>query len=553
MVSKVGNLFGVALLSVLPWLSLAPEAAGAELHGVLKDADSGAVLAGRIYLQSADGEWRHVRSSEAGGIAIPYDVRRFERSWEVHTTVSAHGWIGDVPEGESLLTAERGTEYLPAQQQVLAREGRRLQVELRLQRWCDPAERGWFSGDTHVHRTVEDLRQLVLAEDLNVALPLTYWVTRSGTAPLSENKAGMAPDGHLIEVDSTHVIYPVNTEYEIFTVDSKQHTLGAVFVLNHQEPLPLGVPPVRPVAEEARRQGALLELDKHNWPWSMMLVPVMEVDLFELSNNHVWRTEFGFRDWRPVAAPDFMEVESGPGGWTERGWIDFGLKTYALLLNCGFRMRPAAGTASGVHPVPLGFSRVYVQMPDGKFDFGEWMRGLDAGRSFVTTGPMLYVSVDGALPGSQLEREENSKLKVRAEVESADPIESIEVVRNGETVHRIDGASAERRGRAWVLLVEYPVEVATTSWLAVRCFARRDDGRVRFAHSGPVWVEVPGRPLRPAKREAEWLVGRMEAELERNRGILDAASMAEYEEALATFQEIVSPPARVHDKKGKTP
>jgi hypothetical protein len=49
-------------------------------------------------------------------------------------------------------------------------------------------------------------------------------------------------------------------------VNKRRHTLGAVFVLNQQRPLSLGVPPVVPVPEEARRQGAILDLDKHNWP-----------------------------------------------------------------------------------------------------------------------------------------------------------------------------------------------------------------------------------------------------------------------------------------------
>ena len=34
----------------------------------------------------------------------------------------------------------------------------------------------------------------------------------------------------------------------------------------------------------------------------MMLVPVMPVDLFELSNNHVWRTKFGFPNFGEPAA-----------------------------------------------------------------------------------------------------------------------------------------------------------------------------------------------------------------------------------------------------------
>ena len=161
-----------------------------------------------------------------------------------------------------------------------------------------------------------------------------------------------------------HVIWPLNTEYEIFTVGGKQHTLGAVFGPESQEPLTKGVPPVRPIAEQVHAQGGLLDLDKHNWPWSMMLVPVMNVDLFELANNHHWRTEFVFRSFgEPI--PRVHEPADRSDGMEEKHWTDFGFQNYYALLNCGFRLMPTAGTASGVHPVPLGWGRVVCALPGG--------------------------------------------------------------------------------------------------------------------------------------------------------------------------------------------
>ena len=88
----------------------------------------------------------------------------------------------------------------------------------------------------------------------------------------------------------------------------------------------------------------------------------MDVDLFELSNNHIWRTQFAFTDFG-LPAPAYMNIETDEKGFTERGWIEYGFENYYTLLNCGFRMRPTAGTASGVHPVPLGFGRVGVARP----------------------------------------------------------------------------------------------------------------------------------------------------------------------------------------------
>ena len=101
------------------------------------------------------------------------------------------------------------------------------EVEIRLRRWINMAKRGWYSSETHIHRTLQELPNVIQAEDLNVAMPLTYWVTRSGLPPTAGNKniGGDIPD-NLITVDPTHVIWPRNTEYEIFSVGPKRHTLG---------------------------------------------------------------------------------------------------------------------------------------------------------------------------------------------------------------------------------------------------------------------------------------------------------------------------------------
>ena len=76
-----------------------------------------------------------------------------------------------------------------------------------------------------------------MAEDLNVALPLNYWVRDSREIP---SASGPPIEAKPEYIDGTHVIYPVNTEYEIFSVGIKRHTLGAVFALNHKRPLAMG-------------------------------------------------------------------------------------------------------------------------------------------------------------------------------------------------------------------------------------------------------------------------------------------------------------------------
>ena len=529
--------------AVCTWIALLTAAPGAKGEPMLRceivDADTGRPLPGRVYVRSAEGRWFFAKSADKAGTAVPYRKQRFKSCVEMHTTVSAHPFTVDVPPGRYTLTVERGKEYLPAEKRIEVGD-KPVDVKIALRRWIDMAAAGWFSGDTHVHRPAAELPNLLLAEDLNVGLPLTYWVTKAYTSPVKAARPRRADvRAEPVEVDPTHVIYPVNTEYEIFTTRGKRHTLGAVFVLGHKTPLEPGVPPVGPVAELARREGALLDLDKHSWPWSLMLVPVMKVDLFELANNHVWRTEFGFRNWTVETVPAYMKLQRDSRGLTEWGWIDFGFQTYYGLLNCGFRMRPTAGTASGVHPVPLGFGRVYVHLPKG-LGFASWMDGLRAGRSFVTTGPMLTVTVGGREPGAAIRKPGAGPVRVRVAgtAASARPLRPIEIVVNGRVTARPPAANRKTARGGYESPIDTTVELDGSGWLAVRVFENRPDGRVRFAHSSPVHVNVPGRPLRPRREEVAYFVRRMKEELKRNEPILRPGDLNEYRQALAVYEKL---------------
>lgn len=487
-----------------------------QLRGEVLDADTGTRLACRIYIEGTNGSWHFAKSVSA----VEY---RKQKEWnpacvEMHTTLSADPFTASLPPGDYTVRIERGKEYFPAAHQVKIKDND-VEVKIRLQRWVNMAERGWYSGDTHVHRSLAELPNVLLAEDLNVAFPLTSWVTDAFVSPAKGRTNG---PGELIQVDRTHVIYPRNTEYEIFRVGQKSHTLGAFFVLGHKTLFDVGVPPVRLIGEQARREGALLELDKHNWPWSMMLVPILKVDLYELSNNHLWRTEFGYRDYGDPA-PEYMQVERDTKGWTERGWVDYGFQNYYALLNCGFRLRPTAGTASGVHPVPLGFGRVYVHLPQG-FGYDAWLRGLNEGRSFVTTGPMLFIQIDGQ--------------RVTGRALSAVPLKSLEIVMNGEVVRTVKAANRQTRAKAYESSINEKLICEQSSWIAVRCFEKRPDQRIRFAHSAPHFVDVPNQPLRPRRAEIEFLIQRIEGELARHAAILPDAALQEYREALRIYQDI---------------
>jgi hypothetical protein len=513
---------------------------GATVNGEIVDSRDGWLIPARLYIQSDDGRWFFAESASADGSAIRYEKRNWinTNAVEMHVTLSAHPFGIELPPGGYTFTVERGKEYRPLirRAEVTAEP---VQLRLPLHRWIDMGRRGWFSGDTHVHRPLDDLHNVVLAEDLNVAFPLTYWVTKAFTPPAQGDK-NLDPGSRaeLVRVDPTHVIWPRNTEWEIFTVGDQRHHLGAVFALGHKTAFTLGAPPVTPVAEQARREGALLDLDKHDWPWSMALVPVMGVDLYELANNHIWRTEFGFSKWNS-AAGNFMGLPGDGWSGTERDWIEYGCRNYYTLLDCGFRLRPSAGTANGVHPVPLGFGRVYVQCPRG-FSYNAWLRGLNEGRSFVTTGPMLFATVNGRQPGTRVDIEPGKvrRVEVAGTVISDEPVNAIEIIVNGNVAHRLTPEPRKNRDEANETKFRQTVELNGSSWVAVRCWEPRAGGRIRFAHTAPWFFDVPGAPLRPRRDEIDFLISRVREQIERNSGVLPAEAMAEYRKALAIYEDI---------------
>jgi len=511
------------------------------LRGRIVDAQTREPVAARIYLQATDGTWYFPKSAVPEGTAIPYQRKVEPASVEQHVTLSAHPFEVLVPPGKYTVTVERGKEYVPLVQTIDV-GSQSAEISLAIERWINMARLGWYSGDVHAHRPLAEMPNLVMAEDLNVAMPLSHWVTTSDTSPQTGNRVKEpVPPPRWIPVDATHGLYPLNTEYEIFTVKGKSHTLGAVLICGQKSLLEQGLPPVRRVAEQAHADGAFLDLEKHSWAWSPMIVPLMKVDLFELANNHCWRTEFGFPKWTLDAASKSMNLEMTDSGFSEWGWIDFGFKSYYAYLNCGFRMMPSAGTGAGVHPVPLGFGRVYVQVP-GEFTYDKWRDHLLKGHSFVTTGPMLRLQFNEQPAGQTFKATtDQATVRITGVVESANPIGRIEFIQNGDVVatEKPTAATADAHG-SFSVTIDKTIPFDKSGWLIVRCFEDAPHKRIRFAHTSPVFVEIPGKPAIPKKGEVEHFVERIERELARHQGVLSADAVEEYQEALAIYRELLT-------------
>src|SRR5215207_2227481 len=79
------------------------------------------------------------------------------------------------PPGRYRYEIERGPEWGRAAGTADVTADRDETVTARLLRVADLPAQGWFAGDLHVHRPLEDVPLLMRAEDLHVAPVITWW------------------------------------------------------------------------------------------------------------------------------------------------------------------------------------------------------------------------------------------------------------------------------------------------------------------------------------------------------------------------------------------
>ncbi len=76
-------------------------------------------------------------------------------------------------------TVERGPEYRRVQGRVEITAGEESRRNVAIERIVDLSQRGWWSGDLHIHRPLEDVGLLMRSEDLHVGPVLTVWNQRN--------------------------------------------------------------------------------------------------------------------------------------------------------------------------------------------------------------------------------------------------------------------------------------------------------------------------------------------------------------------------------------
>ena len=396
----------------------------------------------------------------------------------------------DLSPGTYNYTIERGPEYRSVTGSVTMATGKPRSLTVALERIVDMAALGWWSGELHVHRAVEEMPLHLRAEDLHIAPVITWWNGRN----LWRDRA--LPDSTLRKVDG-------NRFYDVMAGEDEREG-GALMYFGLPRPLPLPggrqefpehPSPLDFVRMARQFKGAWIDLEKPFW-WDMPVwLASGQIDSIGLANNHMCRsTMYQSEAWGRPRDTVRLPPPQGNGYWTQ--------ELYYHVLNSGLRVPPSAGSASGVLPNPVGYNRVYVHL-EGDLSYQGWWSGLRAGRSFVTNGPLLMCRANGHLPGHVFRAEDRQEISLRVSLVSDTPVAAVEIVRDGQIAKTMP-VVPDGPGRFSAELT-----FAESGWFLVRAIATPSH-IFRFGSTAPYYVEIGATRSRVSRASVRFFMGWLE-------------------------------------------
>ncbi len=379
-----------------------------------------------------------------------------------------------LPPGRFTLTSTRGPEYVEQTRIVKISLQDDPVLEIDLQRWIDPREFGFYSGDHHIHAAgcshydfptqgvrPEDMFVQVQGEGLNVGCVLTWGPCFDFQRRFFSSVADTVSEPFTL------------LKYDLEISGFGSAALGHVCLLNLRDQTYPGSDGTKekgwptwtvPVMRWAKEQGGVT-----GYPHSALYVNPPSaaeriISQYDMSGDEMLSVEEGQSALlpRPFSSLDRDGDEmltlgelargidqaahelpnlaipemNGAGAMeicvsTAEGVCDFisamdtaripEWNTWYHLLNCGFPLK-----LSGETDFPcmssrrVGQGRVYVQLGDvPSLDFTEWCEGLRQGRSYVSDGfaHAVLFEVNGAAPGRQdVQLSVPGSIQVRAKV-----------------------------------------------------------------------------------------------------------------------------------------
>ncbi len=432
------------------------------LHGTIIDAGSGQSLDAKVHVLTATGTFaRPPNSMLKRGPGTPFFF--CDGSFAINGS-----------RGRTDVLVERGTEYEPYRTTVELPEKGRVELEIPLRRWYRPQEEAWYPGNTHIHYdeqetrpderlgidcrvegynvtcvSVLDRRQLPYASNKYPIGVMNEFTTAHHVLDIGEENRHYGDHspwgfgyGHVMLLNIRNLVQPV----------SRGHTLAGQFDPDY--------PPLCFCCDDAREQGGLV-IWCHNGRG--MEAPVAaalgKLDAFNLFDPF---------------------------------WMDPEYDLWYKLFNCGLRLPASTGTDWFV----CSNNRVYVQV-DGEFSYASWIEGMKKGRTFITNGPALQLTLNGRPMGDTVECGRGAELEAEMTFSSFYPIERAELVVNGSVVQHWAWPAGRREG-----VLRHGFTAERDGWVAARLWGDSRDSfdQSIYAHSSPSYFHCGAAP---AEREED--------------------------------------------------
>lgn len=433
----------------------------------------------------------------------------------------------EVPAGELTVTVARGLAAPVERATVRVSSGARTSLDVELQPVWDAGAAGWLSGDQHFHLNYggpyrlepQDLSLILEAEELDMATPLVanlherfgeqQWFGwgDAGEAPMvrfgQEVRSHFLGHVGLIGTDEMFWPWVWGPGYEVYGQDDRTNA---------------------EVTAHARAQGGVAAYVHPAGadPFANPAAPGLPVEL--------------------VADGVLGDVQALEIAclWTDEVGT---AEVWHHLLNLGHQVIATSGSdvmLNFYRTMAPGATRTYVHTGEAR-DFDAYMDALKAGRSFVSNGPLVEFTVDGAMPGEVTEADGGAAWSLR--LHSAVDVGLIDVIVNGEVVESINAGEGTHQtfdgdidlpDGGWVALRVTGPE--TTDWPGMDSYA--------FAHTSPVWIGEVGSTGEEARaRSAAVLIQALDgarAQLDAGYAGRDIPNLsARFDEARATLEALV--------------
>ncbi len=380
----------------------------------------------------------------------------------------------EVPPDKARVFVWKGLEYLPQVVSATVAPGETQNVEIKLSNETNLAKSEYYPGDSHLHfrrqtdaddQTILDLME---AEDVRYGSILAYNEPAGPYAGIMETLA--APQFRGLGTASERS----RGGFHIFSGQEYRSSYGHLnlycrndLVLGNQRVNANDGPLYGLLARETRDKGGFAFYCHGGYAQSMPYATIY-ADAIQGNVDGVELLQFGI-------------------------YREMGLEDWYRLLNVGYRF-PCLGASDYPACRFLADCRTYVRIP-GQQTMKAWFEGAAAGRSFVTTGPLLLLEVDGKPPGERIElagsgpHAVTARLRVRSQVA---PVSHVELIVNGKVATAWKVAEESRLAK-WVEF-ETRLDLHEPAWVAARAFGTAEGGRPDAdAHTNPVYVSLDGR------------------------------------------------------------